>query len=361
MLRCRAIDGVWPITGQRPGATGADIARSSPITSSPADANGHPTLTLGSHRLGQSTYPLTGRSDHADGLGRPMGTLDIIGDRSHELGRNPMTNSTTWIPDDVDVSIPSVARVYDYLLGGAHNFAADRVLGDKLIAMDPSFQTATRLTRSALSRIVRHLVDSGIRQFLDLGSGIPTAANVHEIAQGLDPRCRVLYVDHDPIAAAHSELMLSGNDNAAALRADLRDVDLILGSPEATRLLNLDEPVALIFQMVLHWIPDADDPAGVVRRYRDAVCPGSYLSICHVGHGMGAARKSEVDDEIARSGTKDKIFARDHEQVLELFGDFTLVDPGLVTATAWRPDRYWNADDMTGVNQDWHTGVAIKA
>ncbi|RJQ81566.1 hypothetical protein D5S17_05055 [Pseudonocardiaceae bacterium YIM PH 21723] len=271
-----------------------------------------------------------------------------------------MTQEAAWTPDHIDTTVPSAARIYDYMLGGAHNFAADRLLGARVMTMDPNIRVTARLIRSALGRMVRFLVDQGIRQFLDLGSGIPTVANVHEIAQGMDPVCRVVYVDIDPIAVAHSELLLVGNGRAEVLGADLRNPDSVLSSEQVTRQLNLQEPIAVLCSSVLHFVSDSDGLPDIMRTYRDAVCSGSYLAISQVGLGMGTETKGKVDDALRRSGSQERVTGRTREQVLELFGEFELVEPGLVNAAGWRPSGPSDMSGLGTVNKDFHTGVARK-
>src|SRR5262245_6223814 len=158
-----------------------------------------------------------------------------------------MAGERDWIPDDVDISRPSVARVYDYALGGAHNLACDRAVFQQLLSIHPRVREMAWTNRAFLRRVVLYMMDRGIRQFLDLGSGIPTVGNVHEIAQRADPSCRVVYVDSDPIAVAHSELMLADNDQAAMIGADMRDPELILRHHTTRRLLDFDEPLGALF------------------------------------------------------------------------------------------------------------------
>ncbi|RJQ76422.1 hypothetical protein D5S17_18410 [Pseudonocardiaceae bacterium YIM PH 21723] len=264
-----------------------------------------------------------------------------------------MLSDSGQLSVDIDISAPSVARVYDYLLGGAHNFAVDRELAAKAMAIDPLFQVTARATRSALRRMVRFMVDSGIRQFLDIGSGIPTAANVHETAQRLDPSCRVVYVDRDPLAVVHSRQLLEGNARVATVHADMRNPDDILRSPEVTSLLNLDEPIGLLFLLVLHWIPDHDDPQALMDHFRRAVPSGSHLAITHVGHSYDRA----VDAMLRESGSGE-MTPRTEEQVATMFGDFDLVSPGLVSCTEWRPD---GPSDSTPLNRTrLFAGLGIK-
>lgn len=169
------------------------------------------------------------------------------------------------------------ARVYDYLLGGACNFKVDREFAEKLLETNPDIEAAVRHNRAFLGRAVRFCVEQSIRQFLDLGSGVPTVGNVHEIAQSMAPGCRVVYVDHEPIAVAHSHLMLEHNQDADALLVDLLDVDTVLGSEPVRRLLDFTQPVAVIMAAVLHFVPDSADPHATVARYVDEMPPGSLV------------------------------------------------------------------------------------
>jgi S-adenosyl methyltransferase len=265
-----------------------------------------------------------------------------------------------WIPQSVDVSVPSMARTYDFLLGGAHNFAVDRELAGQVERVMPDARSAARVSRAFLGRVVRFLVAQGIRQFLDIGSGIPTAANVHEVAQGASPECRVVYVDKDPVAVAHSELLLTDNDRATIVQADMREPESILDNPETRGLLDFDQPVGLLLLMMLHWLPDEADPWALVARYRDALAPGSYLAITHVTgdneeHGVG-----EVSGLIKESRSADQLTERTHAQVLALFGDFELVEPGLVGCAAWRSAGPGDISDTPEMNRVIYGGVARK-
>ncbi|MFC5060380.1 SAM-dependent methyltransferase [Saccharothrix xinjiangensis] len=254
-----------------------------------------------------------------------------------------------------------MSRTYDYMLGGAHNFAADRAVGERIEAAMPGLRAAARVNRAFLARAVRHLVDRGVRQFLDVGSGIPTVGNVHEVAQAQVPGCRVLYVDRDPVAVAHSELLLRDNDRAAVLRADMRDPESVLTSPEAARLLDLDEPVGLLMLLVLHWVPDEDDPRGLVARYRDALAPGSWFAMTHVTADHQGEGLTEATGAIERSRSPDRVTARSRAGIAELFSGFDLVEPGLVGCAAWRPGGPGDIADETGMNALVYGGVGRKA
>lgn len=186
-----------------------------------------------------------------------------------------------WVPEGVDITVPNVARTYDYLLGGYHNFAADREYAAGVEQAFPRMRQGAYATRAFLGRAVRWLVDSGIRQFLDIGSGIPTLGNVHEAAEQAAPGARVMYVDIDPVAVAHARALLAENPRAGVIQADLRHPRDILNHPNVRDLLNFSEPIAVILSAVLHFIPDADDPLGIVTELRDAVVAGSYIVLAH--------------------------------------------------------------------------------
>ncbi len=223
-----------------------------------------------------------------------------------------MADSQTWVPLGLDTTVPSMARVYDYILGGAHNFAADRAVGAQIEKLVPGLPSVARLNRRFLGRAVDFIADQGIRQFLDIGSGIPTVANVHEVAQERDPAARVVYVDKDPVAVAHSELMLAGNENAGIVHADMRDPESVLSSPEVARLLRFDEPVGLLMLLMLHWVPDEDDPHKLVAAYRDALPAGSFIVMTHMSadgvdeerrrsHGRGQPQQERGPDDDAHT------------------------------------------------------------
>ncbi|MBW4721144.1 SAM-dependent methyltransferase [Saccharothrix obliqua] len=246
-----------------------------------------------------------------------------------------MAERLGWAPDSVDVASPSSARIYDYLLGGGHNFAADRAVAEDLARVLPVRQMA-RLNRSYLRRAVQALVAEGITQFLDLGSGIPTVGNVHEVAQEADPACRVVYVDVEPVAVTHAGLLLAANRGAGAVQADLRDPEAVLDAPETRRLLDLDRPIGLLAVGVLQFVPDEDDPWDVLARYRDALAPGSHLALSHFTPDR-MPRAMAAGADIFR-GTAEPITPRTREQVLAMMDGFELIPPGLVFTPEWRPE-----------------------
>lgn len=242
----------------------------------------------------------------------------------------------SWAPDDIDLDRPSSARVYDYFLGGAHNFAVDRQLADAIAAMTPDIGDTMRANRAFLRRAVRFLVGAGVNQFLDVGSGIPTVGNTHEVAQQADPAARVLYVDVDPIAVSHSRAILGDDPRTAVIEADARDVDAILADPATRGLLDFDQPVAVLVLGVLHFIPDSDDPAGIAARLRDAVVPGSYLAMVNVTFEDQPQEVIEAQKLAGRTGTP--IYLRSRADLEAQFDGTSLVDPGLVHIPLWRPD-----------------------
>lgn len=267
-----------------------------------------------------------------------------------------MTRQTDWIPDSVDVGRPSTARMYDYILGGGHNLEADRILVDKLLAINPDIRRMAFMNRAFLRRAVLFMVDQGIRQFLDLGSGIPTVGNVHEVAQQADPECRVVYVDYEPVAVAHSELVLRDNDHAVMLQADVTEPQIVLTAPETTSMLDFDRPIGVLAVTIGHHIPPERNPAGVFARYRDAVVSGSYLAITHTTFDFADERTDEASS-VAKSEIS--VFPRSRAEITGFFGDFELVEPGLVTTSQWRPER---GDDVaTDPARDaFYAGVARK-
>lgn len=252
----------------------------------------------------------------------------------------------SWAPLDVDVNQPSIARVWDWFLGGAHNFAVDREVGEEMLKAMPEGPLMARTNRLFLRRAVRFCVAAGVTQFLDVGSGIPTAGNVHEIAQQADPQCRVVYVDIDPVAVAHTRRMLAGDPRCSALHADLREPERILAAAELRDTLDLDQPVALLMIAVLHFVPDEDDPAGILARYRDALAVGSHLVIAHGSRDIDdipPERLQVAQTHYERSVAQ--VSLRSQPEVEALFAGFALVDPGVVWLQRWRSEHRGSIDD----------------
>lgn len=245
--------------------------------------------------------------------------------------------TTPSFPDELDKERPSVARLYDYFLGGTHNFAADRELARKLLQAEPNARYIVAENRAFLGRAVRYLLSAGIRQFIDLGSGIPTQQNVHEIAQKHDPEAKVVYVDNDPIAVAHSRQVLWDRSRARVIEGDLREPDSVLEHHDLTSLIDLNKPVGLLMISVLHFVPDSGDPVSVVGRFARTLAPGSHLVIAHATHEAAPEAAAQVHD-LSTTATA-SIHPRAREEIMQFFSGFDLVEPGLVYLSSWRPDE----------------------
>lgn len=250
---------------------------------------------------------------------------------------NEPADDTSWVPPGVDKDKVSVARVYDYYLGGTHNFSADRDMGRSAIAIEPTVSDVARANRSFLGRVVRFMIGQGIRQFVDIGSGIPTQDNVHEVAQRAADDTRVVYVDNDPVAVGHSRAMLAGNDRTAIVQEDMRRPDDIFANPIVREMVDLDRPVGLLCFYVLHFVTDAEDPAAVTAAMRDHVAPGSYLALSHITrHGQRDADVEAGEKLYKRASSPIRI--RDRNEIEAMFTGFELVEPGVVFLPEWRSD-----------------------
>jgi hypothetical protein len=249
-----------------------------------------------------------------------------------------MTVEPGWVPPGLDTTEANVARVYDYWVGGNHNFQADRDLARTLIALDPNIRATMRENRAFLGRAVRFLAgQAGIRQFLDIGSGIPTENNVHQVAQEAAPGSRVVYVDNDDVAVAHSRLILTGNPDAAVIQADLREPAKILADPETQLTLDFTQPVALFLVAVLHFIPDDSEAENIVATLRDALAPGSYLVICHACRDEQPSLATSFAT-VYNSRVPAQLAMRTRDQITRLCDGFTFLEPGLVWIPQWRPE-----------------------
>jgi hypothetical protein len=244
-----------------------------------------------------------------------------------------------WVPPSVDTRRANVARVYDYWLGGSHNFLADQDVARQIAAIEPNARAIALACRAFLGRTVRFLAAGGIRQFLDIGSGIPTVGNVHEVAQQADPSARVAYVDIDPVAVAHSRALLTGHPGATIIHADLRQPEKILSHDDTTRLIDFGQPIGLLLVSVLHFIADAEDPWQIVARLRDALAPGSYLVLSH-GTSEGKATVARAVQQTYNHNVATDLHIRSRAEILRFFTGFDLVDPGLVYLPQWRPDSF---------------------
>jgi hypothetical protein len=254
-------------------------------------------------------------------------------------------------PAKVDTSRPNNARVYDYLLGGRDNFAVDRTLADRMVTLLPAVKSSVRSQRHVLARVIRYMVSGeGLTQLLDIGSGLPTAQNVHQIAQRLNPDIRVVYLDNDPVVISHATALLADEKQTFAVRGDLRDPEDILSA--ARELLDWNRPIGLVLCGILHFLLDEEKPAALVGALVDALPSGSCVFINH----MVQTDSSATLEAVMRQGLGRTRF-RTREQILELFGGLELVDPGLVPATDWRPDGPASNPPMVALS--W-TGVARK-
>lgn len=244
-----------------------------------------------------------------------------------------------WAPQGIDISVPSVSRMYDFYLGGSHNFEVDREAARKAMEFMPGLPKIMQANRAFMRRAVRYALDGGISQFLDIGSGIPTFGNVHEVAQGIDPAARVAYVDHDPVAVAHSQAVLEGNSGAVIATADLRRPQEIRDNPEISELLDLDRPVALLLVAVLHFIEDSDDPHTAVAELRDILAPGSLIVITHASYEGVPLTEEEAGGAVGvYKNIRNPLVMRSRDEVSRFFDGYEMVDPGLVPMPNWHPE-----------------------
>ena len=259
-------------------------------------------------------------------------------------------------PSDLDTSVPHIARVYDYWLGGKDNFAVDREAAEQVIEAYPGILRDVRAQRAFLSNAVSYLAGvAGIRQFLDIGTGIPTANNTHEVAQAVEPGCRVVYVDNDPMVLTHARALLVGvTAPTAYVDADLRDTGKVLA--EAAQLLDFSKPVAVMLISVLHLIPDEDDPHAIVTRLLEAVPSGSWLALSHPARDVHPQQVTEAASRFNQLAPA-KATLRTREQILRFFDGLELLEPGLVQVHQWRPGL-----DAPGHNQETagYCGLARK-
>ena len=245
---------------------------------------------------------------------------------------------STGRPLPFDTSVAHQARVYDYMLGGMDNYAADRAAAEASIKIWPDIALGAQANRAFLGRAVRYLAgEAGIRQFLDIGTGIPTAGNTHQVAQAIAPESRVVYVDYDPVVLAHARALLTSTEEGATefIDADFRHTDAILA--QAARLLDFTKPVAVTMLAILHALPDSDDPYAIVATVMNAVPPGSYLAISHAAADLLDPEMLESIKDAWRGKMQQQIIWRTREQVAPFFAGTDLVDPGLVRVEEWRP------------------------
>jgi SAM-dependent methyltransferase len=262
----------------------------------------------------------------------------------------------------IDTTVPNVARVWDYQLGGKDNFAADRAAADAInqacrAVGAPDGTVVARENRDFIRRAVSYLAGpAGITQFIDIGAGLPTQGNVHNIAQQVNPHANVVYVDYDPLVLAHARALLATNDNTTVITADLRRPDEILDHPDLAGFIDLTKPVAVLLVAVLHLLTDAEDAAGIVARLRDAMAPGSYLAITHMTGEARPNLAAKLAAEFARLQVSTPLVPRTRQQIGQFFTGLDLVGPGMIFPTRWEPDR---AGDDPGAR--WmYAGVGRK-
>jgi hypothetical protein len=275
---------------------------------------------------------------------------------TEELGEETRPLAPDWLPPEIDQTKAHPARMYDYMLGGKNHFEVDREAAEVTMRAVPAARAMVQENRAFLGRTVRHLAEAGITQYLDIGTGLPGVGNTGEVARTVRPESRVAYVDYDPIVAVHSRALLAGDESrTTVVLADVREPKSILDHPQVRDLLDFDRPVAVLMVALLHFVAHEEDAAGIVAAFRDALVPGSALVISHGTDGgqpeVSAAARKGWDN------AKSQLVVRDREEIIGLFGDFELVDPGVVQLPLWRPDG--------PVREDWETiwlegGVAFK-
>ncbi|WP_188187055.1 SAM-dependent methyltransferase [Nonomuraea sp. SYSU D8015] len=265
-------------------------------------------------------------------------------------------NNLSRVPRGINPHIPNAARMYDYYLGGKDNFAADREAAEKIMALGPSREICLA-NRRFLGRAVRHVARQGIRQFVDVGTGLPNQNNVHEVARRIHPDARVVYVDYDPVVIVHARALLAGTDDAImVVQADVREPASILDATETKRLIDFSEPVGVVFLGVLHCLTDADDPWGVVAAFRERMAPESALVISHLTDDahpeIGVAAREVYEKADA------PLVHRSREAVTRMFDGFDVLEPGVTHVAEWRPDEPWETE-LAG-SEWWYVGVGRK-
>jgi hypothetical protein len=270
---------------------------------------------------------------------------------------NETAAAGTLTNQGIDVTVPSIARTYDYWLGGKDNFAADRQIGDQILAALPGARVLAVDNRATLVRAVHELVTGQqIKQFIDLGSGLPTAENVHQVAQRHDPGVKVVYVDNDPIVLAHGRALLQENENTVVLQADLRNGQEIYDNPATEALIDFDQPVAVMFSAILHHLNDDEDPDALVRFWIDRVPSGSFVFITHF-RSLNDPKSAEIEEVVQATFGRGRW--RTDDEIRDLFGGLDLLEPGIVPAAEWHPDGPLDEE-----LSDWQrlivAGLAIK-
>ncbi|ELP70545.1 SAM-dependent methyltransferase [Streptomyces turgidiscabies] len=251
-----------------------------------------------------------------------------------------------WAPRGIDITVPSVSRIYDFYLGGSHNFEVDREAARRAMEYMPGLPKIMQANRAFMRRAVRFAAAEGITQFLDIGSGIPTFGSVHEVAREVNPEARVVYVDHDPVAVAHSQAVLAGDEHADVLAADLRKPREILDSLQVQSLIDRNRPVALLLVAILHFVEDTDDPYAAVAELRDALAPGSLLVLTHASYeGIPLPPERAEGAVDVYKDIRNPLVMRSHDAIARFFEGYDMVEPGLVPMPRWRPETAPEDDD----------------
>lgn len=245
------------------------------------------------------------------------------------------------VPSGVDISTPNVARMWDYYLGGKDNYSADREAAERALEAVPQLRLAAQAHRAFLTRVVTYLAEAGIDQFIDVGSGLPTQGNVHEIAQSARPGAHVVYVDYDPVVCAHGRALMADSDTVGVVQADARRPAEIVDNPEVRSLIDFDRPVAVLLVAIMHFVTDEENPRGIIERFRDAIVPGSFLALTHGTADSMADRPPQATRSLVEtySTSTASLTSRTKDEVLALFDGFDLVDPGLTWLVSWGADQ----------------------
>ena len=270
-----------------------------------------------------------------------------MADSEARPGTTVTTKYEPRVPEGVDVTRPSIARIYDYLLNGKDNFAADRAAAQKLMESRLDPRRLSWANRGFLRRAVGFLAHQGISQYLDLGSGLPTSPSVHEVAREVIPGARVVYVDHDPIVVAHNDALLATRDGVITVRADVRDPDAVLGHDAVARCIDFGQPVAVLLLGVLHFISGDEDAPGIIARFRERLAAGSYLATS-LGTSDGADPEMLAEATQTYAAARMPFTLRSRAQIMDLFDGFDLVEPGLVSLPEWRPDFSTDRSPLKG-------------
>ncbi|GAA3165326.1 SAM-dependent methyltransferase [Planomonospora alba] len=241
-------------------------------------------------------------------------------------------------PAGIDPTVPSVARMYDYFLGGKDNFASDREAGDRLMQIIPGVRETARANRAFLRRAVTEIAGRGVRQFLDIGSGLPTQENVHQVAHRIAPDARTVYVDNDPIVMAHGRAILADNPHTSVVQADMREPEELLAHPEIRARIDFGEPVAVLLLAMLHFIPEDAAAEAVVATVRKALAPGSHLVLSHIHAGDTPAEDTARATGVYRATSAGSITTRTPGHLAAYVDGLEVLGPGIVPVEAWRPE-----------------------